>query len=461
MSNMTINSNFSQALRTAFTSALAADIEGDTRSAILQTLDTALARALETSKVTTTTAVKAKKDKKNRSAYQIWKSDSTVKEEFRTAHPDIKGANDFNKAMGEEWKAIKADASLLAKWTDLAAQEKIAYDARKADTDVKGNDDGKTKTKKSSKKDKKPRGRTAYMLYKMDDAIKQRIVDDHPSATFGEKAKIVAAWWGALDEGGKTKWTDMAAAEKATIQKAKKPKNARTAYMLFKMDDTIKKRVADEHPEADFGDKAKIVAGWWKALSPEEKAPFDALALKDKARFATESSDSEASASDHEDNDSTQGDADYAEHTVNVKFEATEEAEDKDADASAKVEDASAKVEDTTAKVEDASAKVEDTSAKVEDASAKVEDASAKVEETTAKDEEVVSIPKATAEKPKKATRRASPYVNFKNDLAKKAEIEAAMTADGIEINKGNYGKECRTAWAALSAEEQNVYKTA
>ena len=61
---------------------------------------------------------------------------------------------------------------------------------------------------------------------------------------------------------------------------------------------------------------------------------------------------------------------------------------------------------------------------------------------------------------PKKATRKVSPYVNFKNDTAKKAEIEEMMESDGIEVNKGTYGKACRTAWAALSAEEQNGFKT-
>ena len=445
MSTTTIHSNFSKALRNAFTSALAADIDGDTRSAILQTLDTALARALETSKVTTTATTKAKKDKKNRSAYQIWKSDSTVKEEFRTAHPDIKGANDFNKAMGEEWKAIKADASLLAKWTDLAAQEKIAYDARKADTDVKGNDDGKTKTKKSSKKDKKPRGRTAYMLYKMDDAIKQRIVDDHPSATFGEKAKIVAAWWGALDDEGKTKWTDMAAAEKATIQKAKKPKNARTAYMLFKMDDSIKKRVADEHSAADFGEKAKIVAGWWKGLSEEDRAPFIALALKDKDRFAAESSESDASASDDDSQQSITLGEDTTIHTTN--------AEDKDTSEAADTHEES---KTTTAECGEVEVEVNDT----KDESKTPTDESKEVDDTKAEPKVDDSKDEAEATPvPKKATRKVSPYVN-KNDTAKKAEIEGMMESDGIEVNKGTYGKACRTAWAALSAEEQNGFKT-
>jgi len=50
------------------------------------------------------------------------------------------------------------------------------------------------------------------------------------------------------------------------------PKRARTAYMLFASG--IRKKLAEEHPQASFGELGKLAGEQWKNLSEEDKQPF-------------------------------------------------------------------------------------------------------------------------------------------------------------------------------------------
>ncbi|KAL4426532.1 hypothetical protein ABPG77_008390 [Micractinium sp. CCAP 211/92] len=93
---------------------------------------------------------------------------------------------------------------------------------------------------------------------------------------------------------GKPKKT-AAVAEDAAPKKQKKPKKekdpnapkrATTAYFYYQQDH--RQRVKEANPGAGIGDIAKLLGAEWKALTAEEKAPYEERARADKARYEQE-----------------------------------------------------------------------------------------------------------------------------------------------------------------------------
>ncbi|KAK5773840.1 high-mobility group nucleosome-binding protein PWA37_003813 [Arxiozyma heterogenica] len=64
------------------------------------------------------------------------------------------------------------------------------------------------------------------------------------------------------------------------------PKRALSAYMFFANEnrDIIK----SENPDVSFGQVGKLLGEKWKALSPEEREPYEAKAKADKRRYESE-----------------------------------------------------------------------------------------------------------------------------------------------------------------------------
>ena len=64
------------------------------------------------------------------------------------------------------------------------------------------------------------------------------------------------------------------------------PKRALSAYMFFANEnrDIIKA----ENPDVSFGQVGKLLGEKWKALSPEEREPYEAKAKADKRRYESE-----------------------------------------------------------------------------------------------------------------------------------------------------------------------------
>ena len=66
------------------------------------------------------------------------------------------------------------------------------------------------------------------------------------------------------------------------------PKRNLSAYILYTTDGTIRGGVKAANPEAKPGDLTKLLAEKYKALTPEERAPWDAKAAADKERYQKE-----------------------------------------------------------------------------------------------------------------------------------------------------------------------------
>jgi hypothetical protein len=294
-----MSKTFTTALRTAFLANLTAteNNSGDfvfsspELDAIVAHLDAAIAELASAKPIKTL--------KRARTGYQLWKGDTDVKLAYREAHPDESGAPALNKGMGLLWKGL-ADSD-RAPWLAAASEEREVFIAQKQDTDSDGDVPKKVK-----------RARSAYMFYKMDQATKDRILAEHPDTTFVEQSKIVAGWWKGLGEEDLAPYKLQADEDKDRVKsmkametpdeatttttkkkkKTQKPKTsvkrARSAFVFYKMDQATKDRVAAEMQGAEFADKSKTVAAWWKELDEDELAPYKLKATEDKDRHATE-----------------------------------------------------------------------------------------------------------------------------------------------------------------------------
>lgn len=81
----------------------------------------------------------------------------------------------------------------------------------------------------------------------------------------------------------------MAEPRKRTVRRKKDPnapKRALSAYMFFANEnrDIIK----SENPDVTFGQVGKLLGERWKALSAEDREPYDAKAKADKRRYESE-----------------------------------------------------------------------------------------------------------------------------------------------------------------------------
>ena len=94
-----------------------------------------------------------------------------------------------------------------------------------------------------------------------------------------EKEKTVKKRKAEPEKGGK---------EKKKRQKKDKnaPKRATTAFMAYS--NSIRSQVQKENPGMKITDISKEIGNKWKALTAEDRAPFDEIANNDKLRYAAE-----------------------------------------------------------------------------------------------------------------------------------------------------------------------------
>jgi structure-specific recognition protein 1 len=177
-----------------------------------------------------------------------------------------------------------------------------------------GEKEGKKKAKKDPKAPKK--ALSAFMIFSSENRAK--IKEENPDAGFGDIGKLVGEAYknisseerAALDKKVAEEKARYAAemadyappnspgegsGKKAAKGKSKKdpnaPKRGLSAYMFFMQ--KMRSEIQEENPDAAFGEIGKIVGQKWKELSNKEKAPYEEMAEKDKARYQREMKDYE------------------------------------------------------------------------------------------------------------------------------------------------------------------------
>ncbi|KNZ61353.1 high mobility group protein B1 [Puccinia sorghi] len=69
------------------------------------------------------------------------------------------------------------------------------------------------------------------------------------------------------------------------------PKRPLSAYMYFSQD--WRERIKNENPDVSFGEIGRLLGHKWKALSEEEKKPYEDMACRDKKRHEAEKAEYE------------------------------------------------------------------------------------------------------------------------------------------------------------------------
>lgn len=93
----------------------------------------------------------------------------------------------------------------------------------------------------------------------------------HPDATFRERSKMMSAMWNALTPEEREKY-EPTREKNPTKDKQENVRMYASPYILFCYE--IRPSIAQRHPEATFGDKAKILGAMWRALSLEDKDKY-------------------------------------------------------------------------------------------------------------------------------------------------------------------------------------------
>ena len=274
---------------------------------------------------------KAKKDpnapKRNMSAYMLYANAtrSTVAEE----NPDA-GFGEITKIIAANFKELSPEDR--KEWDEKAAGDKKRYEAEMADYSAPEDDGDDEPAKKKSKKDPNApkRAQSAYLYFSTTN--RDRIKEANPDADFGEINKMLGAEWKRMDSDDKAKYEAMAKQDKARYatemksyspvkgastaaskKKAKDPnapKRALTSFMFFSSE--MRPKIKEEDPDLSFGDIGKKLGELFRALSPEEKEKYDAMARKDKDRYdramaAYKNQGSSAAAEDDDDDSDADG----------------------------------------------------------------------------------------------------------------------------------------------------------
>ena len=83
---------------------------------------------------------------------------------------------------------------------------------------------------------------------------------------------------------------------KKKVSDPNKPKKGNTAWIFFTND--MREKVKADNPDAKTTDLTKIMSPMWKALSPEDKKPYEDKAKADKERYEKEMENYKGSDSD-------------------------------------------------------------------------------------------------------------------------------------------------------------------
>jgi len=154
------------------------------------------------------------KPKRNMSAFFLYSNANRAR--IKEEQPGI-AFGEVAKLLSKEFKAITADERV--KWDQLAVEDKERYQKEMETYEPPSSDDEQIVRKKKQKKDPNApkRNMSAYFLYSQ--VIRPTIKEEHPTATFGETAKLISKRYKALTEDERTKFNKLAAEDKERYQK--------------------------------------------------------------------------------------------------------------------------------------------------------------------------------------------------------------------------------------------------
>ena len=145
------------------------------------------------------------------------------------------------------------------------------------------------------------RPKTAFMFFSI--AARPQVLEDIPGISFTEIGSEIGRRWGELDENEKVQYVQAAEQDAARYHKAMQtydkppveyikgkrrkdpnaPKRAMSAYLYYCED--YRQMVRNENPDKTIAEVAKILGEMWRALSDDDKAPYQEKATRDRDRY--------------------------------------------------------------------------------------------------------------------------------------------------------------------------------
>eukprot|EP00300_Choanocystis_sp_HF-7_P024326 c25750_g1_i1.p1 GENE.c25750_g1_i1~~c25750_g1_i1.p1 ORF type:complete len:411 (+),score=116.27 c25750_g1_i1:66-1235(+) len=178
------------------------------------------------------------------------------------------------KQREKEEKAAKREAEKARK-ADEKAAKRLEAEAKKA--------------AKKKKADGPKRARSGYMFFC--EASRPKFRAENPDVAASDVMRRLAEMWNGLTEEEKGPYEEMAKEDKERYNRekpAEEPtaKRARSAFVLY--GNSVRSEIQGENPDWKPTDVTKEIGRRWKSLSSSQKAPYEDLAKKDKARYDEE-----------------------------------------------------------------------------------------------------------------------------------------------------------------------------
>lgn len=144
------------------------------------------------------------------------------------------------------------------------------------------------------------RSPTAYNFLTKDTTLRDKIKSEHPEWQHTEIMSEYAKLWKNYTDEQKKPYVEMAKKAKEEfvptpsveeggeeeVQKVvQKKKRAKTAFIFYLYDTSIRDKVKKEHPEFKPKDLTSHISKMWKELTPEDKKPWEDMSNKQKQEY--------------------------------------------------------------------------------------------------------------------------------------------------------------------------------
>jgi len=212
--------------------------------------------------------------------------------------------------MSQSGKRKKEDESEEDQSEEEQSEEEESSEKEKkvATSTTKGKEKKETKKKGREKKERKKkdpnrlkRPLTAFMLFNQE--VRPKIKAENPKFSFNDLAQAVSERWKNITPTEKKDYEDKAAELKKKYneevilrggpekkeKKEKVPKRAKTAFHFYQTDKRAELKISK--PELPPKEVTSMVAIAWKALTADEKKPYEEKAKEAKENFKKDEKD--------------------------------------------------------------------------------------------------------------------------------------------------------------------------
>jgi hypothetical protein len=147
--------------------------------------------------------------------------------------------------------------------------------------------------RKTVRKTKKRRAKTAYTMFSKDNDVTNKLKGSiGGQVSIGEMSRLKSELWKSLSDKEKEKYEQMAKEENeanpVVNDKPEKKKKSKTPYNMFMADKELRKSISEKIKTTDMKEVNKEMVKKWKSLSDKDKKKYVDLAEMEKNKMSEE-----------------------------------------------------------------------------------------------------------------------------------------------------------------------------